>query len=496
MSIDVGPAPSTTIVAVPLRQRVVGRAYATQILLTSLPLILSDVLVAVSGIGIGACLLNLMDASPINHYPAVISLVLCSLIAFNGFHRLYPAAGLHPIRELSQLVTNATLVCGILFVSAIAQLKISPYLPLFGVLWIWTCVLLMPFRCLVRRMVRSQEWWGLQAVMLGAGTDGFELAEKLSCERRRGVKLIGAFASGEQYWQDDFTLPESCPYLGPFAGVREYVDRNKVFWAYLPQSSLDGKPLQQMFEQHNLAFPNLVLVNDQHILPGLWNETVELENGLGGLMIREKLTLAYPRFVKRLFDVIACLIGLILLSPLYLLLILAVWLTSGRPVFFGDNRVGRSGRDFQAWKFRTMVLNADSALEEYLSKNPDMRAEWDSNLKLKNDPRITFLGKFLRRTSLDELPQLINVLRGEMSLVGPRPIPASEIEKYADDVYRSYLRVRPGITGLWQTNGRNNTTYEERLSFDSYYVTNWSLWMDLYILGRTFKTVLFQEGAY
>lgn len=142
-----------------------------------------------------------------------------------------------------------------------------------------------------------------------------------------------------------------------------------------------------------------------------------------------------------------------------------------------------------------MVPNANQVLQEYLSAHPELQAEWDKDHKLKNDPRITWIGKILRKTSLDELPQLWNVFVGEMSLVGPRPIVTEEINKYGP-TFRDYLRVTPGITGLWQISGRNNTTYAERLEYDEFYVRNWSPWMDLYILSRTVRTVILCEGAY
>ena len=150
---------------------------------------------------------------------------------------------------------------------------------------------------------------------------------------------------------------------------------------------------------------------------------------------------------------------------------------------------------FKTYKFRTMIENADEKLKHYLSNNPDIKKEWDNNQKLKHDPRVTLIGKFLRATSLDELPQLINVLKGEMSLVGPRPIVESEIQKY-DKNYELYKRVKPGMTGLWQVSGRNNTTYKERVEFDCYYVRNWSFSLDVYILLRTIRVVLFRHGAY
>ena len=158
-------------------------------------------------------------------------------------------------------------------------------------------------------------------------------------------------------------------------------------------------------------------------------------------------------------------------------------------------RIGRDGRLLRVYKFRTMVSDADAKLKEWLAEDAALREEWERDHKLREDPRITRMGRFLRKTSLDELPQLLNVVMGDMSLVGPRPIVVAEVKKYGA-VFDEYCRVRPGLTGLWQISGRNNTTYAERVAFDHYYITNWSIWMDIWILGRTIPVVLTGYGAY
>jgi len=199
--------------------------------------------------------------------------------------------------------------------------------------------------------------------------------------------------------------------------------------------------------------------------------------------------------LKRAADIAISSALLIGLAPALGILWLAVRLSSPGPAFYGQRRIGAGNVPFTAWKFRSMRPDADAVLERHLMANPALRAEWDRDHKLKNDPRVTAVGRLLRKTSLDELPQLWNVLRGDMSTVGPRPIVPAEVAKYGE-TFDDYIRVRPGITGLWQISGRNNTTYAERVAFDSYYVKNWSLLLDGRILLRTIKTVIFAEGAY
>lgn len=200
------------------------------------------------------------------------------------------------------------------------------------------------------------------------------------------------------------------------------------------------------------------------------------------------------QMVKRSFDLVGALVLLVVLAPALLGIAWTVRRDGGRAIF-GHERVGRNGRPFKCLKFRSMVTNADAVLKALLERDPDARAEWDREFKLKNDVRITPIGRFLRKTSLDELPQLVNVLKGDMSLVGPRPIVEAELERYGADV-RYYLMAKPGMTGLWQVSGRNDTDYSTRVSLDVSYVREWSLRRDIGILFRTINVVLRGSGAY
>ncbi|MFC5430206.1 sugar transferase [Paraburkholderia denitrificans] len=200
------------------------------------------------------------------------------------------------------------------------------------------------------------------------------------------------------------------------------------------------------------------------------------------------------QMVKQVFDLVLGIALLVLLSPVLGVLALVVR-SDGGPAFFAHRRVGRNGQKFMCLKFRTMVVNADQVLKEVLEHDPEARSEWERDLKLKHDVRVTHVGRFLRRTSLDELPQLWNVVRGDMSLVGPRPIIDQELARYGDDV-DYYLMAKPGMTGLWQVSGRSDTDYATRVSLDVTYVKTWSLSRDIAILFKTFKVVFHGSGAY
>lgn len=205
--------------------------------------------------------------------------------------------------------------------------------------------------------------------------------------------------------------------------------------------------------------------------------------------------MAQKSVVKRTLDIAISAVALLFLGPLLIALAVLIKSNDGGPALFRQTRYGLNGKEFSCLKFRTMLTNSSEVLDNLLATDRAAAAEWAKDQKLRNDPRVTSIGKFLRKTSLDELPQLLNVLKGEMSVVGPRPIVKSEQSKYGLD-YGHYCSVKPGITGLWQISGRNDTTYDERVAYDVEYARNWSVWLDLKILFLTIPAVLFSKGAY
>jgi Undecaprenyl-phosphate galactose phosphotransferase WbaP len=212
------------------------------------------------------------------------------------------------------------------------------------------------------------------------------------------------------------------------------------------------------------------------------------------LRMRNNLRRWPARMTKRIFDTCMAAVLLVLLSPLMICIGLMVR-RDGGPAIFAHPRVGKNGKEFNCLKFRTMVVDAEHRLESMLQEYPELQSQWNSDRKLRHDPRVSRFGRILRKTSLDELPQLLNVLRGEMSLVGPRPVVRAELSRYRDDL-GYYLMVRPGMTGLWQVSGRNDLDYDARVYLDSWYVKNWSLWQDQIILFKTVDVVLRRVGAF
>jgi Undecaprenyl-phosphate galactose phosphotransferase WbaP len=278
------------------------------------------------------------------------------------------------------------------------------------------------------------------------------------------------------------------------ADVERLAEEHDALCAAVLQEYSPGPAADHFLRQCTNTFPHLLLIPAPLGLPSIWSGATDL-SGAVGIRMGRSLLQPLPRVIKRALDWTLAVTMVTACLPFFALIAAAIKLTSAGPVFYGQERIGKSRRPFLAWKFRTMHSDADSRLEACLASDESLREEWARDHKLRNDPRVTGVGQILRKTSLDELPQLWNVIRGEMSLVGPRPIVSAEVPKYGSD-FGLYLDVPPGITGLWQVSGRNRTTYEQRVRLDAFYAQNWSLSLDLYILARTVSAVITGDGAY
>jgi len=240
-------------------------------------------------------------------------------------------------------------------------------------------------------------------------------------------------------------------------------------------------------------FRHIVFVPSGASFPVFGAQAVSFD-GLAALEMVNQRRMWALRMEKWFLDHLLAVTAFVLLSPFFLLVPVLIKLTSRGPVFYRQTRLGKKGRPIRVWKFRSMYADADDRLKAILESDPVRRAEWEANFKLADDPRVTPLGKFLRKTSIDEFPQLFNVFAGDMALVGPRPIVEGEVPFYGS-AYETFASVKPGITGLWQASGRSDTDYARRVALDVHYVLNWSPWMDIWILFRTVSAVLFMRGA-
>ncbi|MCX7741619.1 MAG: undecaprenyl-phosphate galactose phosphotransferase WbaP, partial [Meiothermus sp.] len=356
--------------------------------------------------------------------------------------------------------------------------------------WALALVLVPLGRAVVRELFARKPWWGVPVLVLGAGKTGEAVVRALERQPGLGLKPVAVL-------DDDPSKHGRAVGTIRVEGSLDLAERYAqagVKHAILAMPGVPRNKLLDLLEKHGNLFPNLIVVPDLFGLSSLWVASRDI-GGLLGLEIRQNLLRKGPRLIKRTMDVGLIFLSLPVILLVSMLLALLVRLDSRGPVFYAHLRVGQGRKLFRAWKFRTMAPNAEDLLARYLEENPQLKEEWQRDQKLKDDPRITRFGRFLRKTSLDELPQLWNVLKGEMSLVGPRPIVEAEVERYGAS-FVLYTKVPPGLTGLWQVSGRNDTTYAERVALDSYYVRNWSVWLDLYILARTFGVVLAGKGAY
>ena len=420
--------------------------------------------------------------------------VLPIFVLIFGLAGLYPGVALNPVDELRRLF-HAITASYLIIIAGTFLVKMGPNYSrlVFLGAWLSSVLLVILARNLVRSSLANKPWWGIPIVIFGAGHTGTMLLNILLKNPHHGFKPAVVLDDDPAKHRpgDGNGMP---PVLGSLDLAPWVSKQFQLHYALVAMPSVPSRQLSRILHKHAHQFPHFLLIPDLFGLTSLW-VTAKDFGGVLGLEIQQNLIRRTPRVMKRMVDLMLVTTGGICILPLLTLIALAVKFTSAGPIFYSQKRVGKRGRFFQAWKFRSMIPNADQVLHEYLAQHPELLEEWNKDHKLKNDPRITGIGKLIRKTSLDELPQLWNVLVGEMSLVGPRPIVEKEIPKYGDGI-DLYFKVHPGITGLWQVSGRNNTSYETRVDFDEYYVRNWSVWLDLYILGRTIKTVIRAEGAY
>ncbi|MBL8968687.1 MAG: undecaprenyl-phosphate galactose phosphotransferase WbaP [Spirochaetaceae bacterium] len=462
-------------------------------LATSLVFIAADLFAIMGSFGLGFFLVNAYNLEIINFKSFVTywPYLPAFLFVFYVVH-LYPGLSLAPAEELRRFAIASSLGHAGIILSLFIQ---SRRLDAYSVAFVLSLFASVPgfalCRAIARRLWRRAKWWGIPVVIFGAGKTG-----KLVVDRLRNNHWIG--------YRPVVMLDDDPALGGEYAGIPifpstsagpEIAERCGISAAIVAMPGVERRRLSVIVEDYvRSSFRHYVLIPDFFGMTSIWMSVRDFD-GVLGLYTAQRLLMPLNRAAKRGFDFSLSLLGGIAISPIVLLIALLVKLDSPGPVFYGHTRLGRNGKPFKAWKFRSMVRNSKEVLEALLDRDPSARAEWEASFKLKEDPRVTRMGKFLRKTSLDELPQVWNVFLGEMSLIGPRPIIQAEVEKYGA-YYRYFSSVRPGMSGLWQVSGRSDTDYEERVALDVYYIQSWSVWLDLHILFKTFGVVFGGKGAY
>lgn len=361
---------------------------------------------------------------------------------------------------------------------------LETWISVYGVLFVCFPI----FRLLCKKILSLKGMWEMPSAIIGTGRNAFRAYKAIQAEKNLGYQVTAFVAK-----QDCGLLAKDLEFITEQQFFQQIGKFEKIFIALEhDEAELLAYWVKKL---SRLNFRNVSIIPSLQGIP-LYGAEVShfFSSETIVLRIPNNLAKRSTRFVKRTFDIIVSSLLLAFLSPLFL----GIWLMikkDGGAAVYSQVRVGRNRNVFKCYKFRTMVLNSQEVLRTLLEKDKEARKQWKKEFKLKNDPRITQIGHLLRKTSLDELPQLWNVLKGDMSLVGPRPVTRQELKYYGDDIIY-YQMVRPGLSGLWQVSGRNDIDYATRVYLDAWYVKNWSLWNDMVILAKTVNIVLKRQGAY
>lgn len=428
-------------------------------------------------------------------YYALIPYLFVFLFA-NLVARLYPGNGLSPDEELraaSSAISAVMILLAIFFFLTQSGLEFSRFV--FLAFWLLAVVLLPLGRALAKKVGYTLGIWGEPIAIVGFGTKGRQVYRFLTANRIFGLTPL-LVVNGSETDAQRLLVDSGVHVIAAvdLAARHDALSSLGIRMALVVPDETTEALNSLLVDEQSFGIKRLLLISQ---LSWLGGPAVTAHNidGLLGLEVESNLLKPLQRGVKRGMDLVLGAIGLILSLPFFLIITLMIKLDSPGPALYRHQRVGREGNPIRIWKFRTMVTDADEQLEALLSGDATLRAEWDANHKLKQDPRVTRVGRLLRRSSLDELPQILNILKGEMSFVGPRPIVQDEAKLY-EGGFELYKKVRPGLSGLWQVSGRSDTSYAYRVSLDEYYIRHWTIWLDLDILLKTAWVVITHNNAY
>ena len=415
------------------------------------------------------------------------------------FGATYAALGLYTIgafgavEELRRTVAGTTFVCLVLTASLFFLQHTGAYsrglLILSG---FFTAAAVPLLRALARCLFAGRSWWGVPVVVLGAGAGAEALIVRLRRHPEMGLRPVACLDNHENMRGECAGVPIA----GPLSMAHSLARALRVHHALVAMPEVAREDLLWMLDDWGAAFRHVILIPDLFGIASLWVSARDL-GGILGLELRQNLLVRWNRWTKRALDIAGALVVGACALPVMAAAALWIKLTSRGSLIYRQEREGEGGRILSMPKLRTMHMDAEALLMRVLSSSPQIRDEWAHRFKLKKDPRILpGVGAFLRRSSLDELPQLWSVLKGDMSLVGPRPFPRYHLDGFGPRFRALRNRVKPGLTGLWQVSDRADGDLEVQEALDTYYIRNWSLWLDLYILARTVRAVLFPRGAY
>ncbi len=460
-------------------------------LLMAVSLACVDLLALSAGVFAGFFFWSLVNPSIPALHPSMFLAVSLSVAAF-AFRGLYPGIGMTPVENVRRISASITHVY-LLLVASMFLMKVWWGNSRGGFLlsWLFSLALVPLGRYLSAHFLDSRPWWGVPVLILGAGETARTVIRNVKMNRALGYRPVACLDDDARRRGDCYGVPV----VGSLLDAEYFADAYHVRYAIVAIPNLPREKLVAHLHRWSRIFPNILIIPNLFGVATLWTEPRDL-GGVLSLQVRQNLLIPFNRWIKRAMDLVLSAVGLIAAAPV--LAVAALWIKRVSPgkVFYGQERQGQNGQPIRILKLRTMYPEAERTLSQYLAKTPRARQEWDRFCKLKDDPRVLpGIGRFLRKTSLDELPQLWNILKGEMSLVGPRPFPSYHNERFGAQFRNLRTEVAPGLTGLWQVSARSEGDLEAQASLDSYYIQNWSPWLDLYILARTARTVIAGEGT-
>jgi Undecaprenyl-phosphate galactose phosphotransferase WbaP len=414
---------------------------------------------------------------------AVLMIILFST------RKLYPGIGLGVVEEFRSLTIGISLM--FIMVSAISLIlqegeELSRFV--FVGFWMASMVSIPALRRVTRHVMTKANLWGEPTVIIGPIKAGVRLYKYFKSDPKIGLKPVVMVSTRGNGRNNGIDAP-----VYPIERVGEVCQQRQIRTAAVLFSQMDQ--VEAITARYREVFEHLALFSTNGNNHYLNKVSIQHYGGLVSLAVHHRLLDPWAQACKRMMDLAISGLAMVVLWPFYLVGAGLICLDSPGPIFYRQVRVGKRGKPFIMYKLRTMYVNADEVLSSTLEKDPAQKEEWDKYQKLRKDPRITRVGRILRRFSIDEIAQLWNVLRGEMSLVGPRPIMVNQRKLYGEN-YQHYVRVVPGISGLWQINGRSQMSFLRRAEMDMEYVISWSMWMDIYIIIRTIWVVLNRRGAY
>ena len=438
----------------------------------------------------------------VRFYPVAL-LFVCINAALNLYHGnwMYPSAPQSPVEEfrrlcISSLLTHAGVITYLAVAYQTTEGRVSRAVCVYS--GIFVAATSQSFRNWMRLLLRRLDIGQIPVMLAGGGPVAHRVATELCGDPYSGIRIAGYFAGTERIgrkrrrraWNEREFQDLGIRYLGT---LHDIVPQSKKRDIKILFACQDERLFRAQMDEFASWFTYIDYLPADRAFPIFGARAVSF-GGLGGLEMVNQGRMKVKRFQKCVIDGVLAAVAFLAFLPAFIVIPVLIKLTSRGPVFYRHRRMGRDGKEFSIWKFRSMYADAGERLEAILSGDPRRRAEWEASFKLSDDPRVTPVGRLLRRTSLDELPQLFNVFSGDMALIGPRPIVNDEVVRYGDS-YRVFSSVLPGITGLWQVSGRSDTDYARRVALDTYYILNWSPWLDLWILLRTVFAVLFMRGA-